>query len=515
VPDRSEAGDLGNLADLVRRAAGRDPEHPALLWQDARLSWGELDERVDRAAAGFLSLGLHPGDRVVLHLSNTPDFVVAYFGILRAGLVAVPANTGFTDRELQHLLTDSGARAAVTADPGAPLAISLREAVPTLEHVVVADGTAPGSLAALLAGATPPSRGSGGVGGEDLAVLLYTSGTTGAPRGAMLSHRALLANIDQVARIEPPVLTPGDVVLLVLPLFHIYGLNTGLGVVARHGATAVLVDRFDPHETLELMARHDVTGVLGAPPMYVAWSLADPEELARGFGPVRLALSGAAPLPVEAAKRLLEATGRPVFEGYGLTETGPVLTSTLMSEVPKPDSIGRAIPGVELRLTDEDDSVPEGAWDPGELVVRGPNLFSGYWPDGAGGPDDEGWFATGDVAYPDVDGDLHLVARRRELILVSGFNVYPREVEDVLRTHPGVADVAVVGIPHPYTGETVKAFIVPAAGAQLSSESVIAHAERSLARFKCPTAVEVVAELPQSATGKVPRRRLRGGADSG
>ncbi|MCA1824708.1 MAG: AMP-binding protein, partial [Frankia sp.] len=226
--------------------------------------------------------------------------------------------------------------------------------------------------------------------------------------------------------------------------------------------------------------------------MYVAWSMLPDVEDA--FTSVRLAVSGAAPLPAEVLARVRDATGRHVFEGYGLTETAPVLTTTLMSEAAKPDSIGRPIPGVELKLLDESGDETDDD-DPGEIVVRGANLFSGYWPDGVGGPDPDGWWHTGDVAFADDDGDLHLVDRRRELILVSGFNVYPREVEDVLLRHPGVAEVAVIGIAHPYTGESVKAFVVPSDGAQLTTDELIAHAAQSLARFKCPTAIEFVTEL--------------------
>jgi len=337
-------------------------------------------------------------------------------------------------------------------------------------------------------------------------VLLYTSGTTGQPRGAMLSHRALLANLDQLACINPPVVASDDVVLLVLPLFHVYGLNAGLGMTAFAGATGVLSERFDPVDTLALVRDARVTNIIGAPPMYVAWSMLP--DLRQSLTSVRLLVSGAAPLPAAVLSQVVETTGHPVFEGYGLTETAPVLTTTLCSAEAKPGSIGKPIPDIELRLLDDsgDDADDD---DPGEIVVRGANLFSGYWPDGDGGPDANGWFRTGDVAYADADGDLHLVDRIRELILVSGFNVYPREVEDVLATHPDIAEVAVVGVPHPYTGETVRALVVPREGAQVDTDSVIEHAAARLARFKCPTSVEIVQQLPHSATGKVAKGKLR------
>jgi long-chain acyl-CoA synthetase len=496
-----------NLADLVREAARRTPGKAALLYRDASMTWAEVESRVAATAAGLLALGLAPGDRVGVALGNTPGFVVSYFAALRAGLVAVPVNTTYTPAELSHVLGDSGARAVVCVRSAVPVMESLRETLPALEHVVVSDAaTAPEGTVSLdsLAGADTVEE--SGRGGEDLAVLIYTSGTSGRPKGAMLSHRALLANLDQCAAITPPVVAEDDVVLLVLPLFHIYGLNPGLGMVAKAGATGVLAERFDPVDTLAEVRRRQVTNLVGAPPMYVAWSMID--DLSDAFATVRLLVSGASPLPAAALSSILDRTGQHVFEGYGLTETAPVLTTTLMSEVAKPGSIGRPVPGVELRLVDESGGEVEDD-DPGEVVVRGPNVFSGYWPSGEGGPDADGWFATGDVAYADRDGDLFLVDRRKELILVSGFNVYPREVEDVLLRHPDVEEAAVIGIPHPYTGEAVKALVVVRPGAQLSADDVVAHCALSLARFKCPATVEFVDALPHSATGKVSKGALR------
>ena len=500
----------GNLADLVRSAAQRRGDGTAFVHRGTATTWSQVDAAVDAAAAGLRALGLVAGDRVGVQLGNTLDFPIAYFGALRAGLVAVPLNTGYTRDELRHALGDSGARALVTARGTAPTGSLVAAELDGLEHLVVAgvDTAPPGATTwdALLerGGADGPVETTGA--GEDLAVVIYTSGTSGRPKGAMLPHRALLGNLAQGARIDPPVVTADDVVLLVLPLFHIYGLNAGLGAVAREGATGVLVERFDPVETLAEIRRTGVTSLVGAPPMYVAWSMLP--DIDDAFTSVRVALSGAAPLPAAVLHRVLDATGHHVFEGYGLTETAPVLTTTLMSEVAKPDSIGRPIPGVELRLVDErGEPVEDG--DPGEIQARGDNVFLGYWPDGEGGPDADGWFSTGDVAYLDDDGDLHLVDRRKEMVLVSGFNVYPREVEDVLLAHTDVAEAAVLGIPHPYTGESVKALVVLEPGARATADDLIAHCARSLARFKCPTAVEFVAELPKGATGKVSKGRLR------
>ncbi len=484
-----------NVSELVSRAAARHAGKPALVAGQQTLTWGELEGAVASLAAALVARGLTGGERVALLLPNGVDFAVAYFGVLRAGLVALPLNIAYTPTEIGFQLTDSGASLVLASDSLAGLAAESSVEVARVDSLARVGAVGGGE------GLTE-SRG----GAEDTAVLLYTSGTSGRPKGAMLTHRALLANLTQLSTIDPPVVAPDDRVLLVLPLFHVYGLNAGLGMTAYAGATGVLAERFDPVETLALVESAQVSNIVGAPPMYVAWSMLPrvPEALSS----LRLAVSGSAPLPSSVLSTLLDSTGHHVFEGYGLTETAPVLTTALCSEVAKPGSIGRPIPGVELRLLDDEGAeVDEG--DPGEIVVRGANLFSGYWPDGAGGPDADGWFRTGDVAVADDDGDLFLVDRVRELILVSGFNVYPREVEDAIAGHPDVAEVAVIGIPHPYTGETVKAYVVPQAGATPTAEDVIEYAARRLARFKCPTAVEIVTELPHSAIGKVAKGRLR------
>jgi len=504
------AGD-DNLADLVRDNAANRPTATALIYEGTRISWAELDADVDAAASGLCgTLRLQAGDRVALALSNTPDYVRAYFGILRAGLVAVPMNTGYTSRELARLLAEADAR-AVLAEPATVAAVE--EAVAGTARTVV---DAAGLDALIATGRESGSPVRSPAGGEDLAVLLFTSGTSGLPKGAMLSHRALRANLEQCAGLDPAPMREDDVVLLVLPLFHIYGLNAGLGMVARTGATALLADRFDPRGTLELVQREDVTNIPGAPPMYVAWvQLADADaslDLRGALRNVRMMASGASPLPPVVLEQLRTGAGVAINEGYGLTETAPVVSSTITSARVKPGSVGRPVPGVEVRLVD-DSGVDVEDDDPGEILVRGDNVFSGYWPDGSDGPDDDGWYATGDVAYADEDGDLFLVGRRKELVLVSGFNVYPREIEDAIGEHPGVVESAVIGVPHPSTGEAVKAYVVPRQGSGLTADDITEHCALRLARFKRPTIVEIVPELPHSVTGKVAKARLRGSDD--
>ncbi|WFF01654.1 AMP-binding protein [Micromonospora sp. WMMD964] len=516
-----------NLADRVRQAAHGRADGAALHWRDQTLSWSDLDVAVDAAARGLSTAAppAHPGDtppRVAIALPNTVDFVVAWLGALRAGLVAVPVNPGLTAPELRHVLSDSGASVLVATDRVRGLVADLTGDLPAL---VAVHGTPP---TAETPGPTRPRRG-----GTDLAVLLYTSGTEGRPKGAMLSHRALLANLEQVDGIEPPVVGPADTVLLALPLFHAYGLNSGLGAVIHHGATGVLLDELGPTAGLDEIARHRVTVLVGVPSMFSTW--ADAPTVRAATASVRVAVCGAAPLEPPVAARFTEATGHRVHIGYGLTETAPVLTSTLVGGVAKAGSIGRPLLGVGLRLVDADGvdlwrdglAVPDDdpdeldlsdvtpGTDPGQIVVRGANLFDGYWPDRRGGPDADGWWGTGDIAYADEDGDLFLVDRLGELILVNGFNVYPHEVELVLSGHPGVAESAVLGVPHPRTGETVRAYVVPKPGRPVTGEELLAHCARNLARFKCPTAVEIVDALPHSAIGKVRKTQLRSAAPAG
>jgi long-chain acyl-CoA synthetase len=507
---RAKLVDVSNLADYVRESAVARPSHPALLEDQRGLSWLEVDRAVDAIASGLRSMGLSVGERVGLIVGNHVEFVTCYFAALRAALVVVPLNPGYTQTELEHALTDSGA-SGVIVEPGV-LDLVRPFAAAASAKVVVTSG-APGRAEHALADVAMSGRALGAIAEptdpEQLAVVLYTSGTSGRPKGAMLTHRALRASIEQVARVTPPVVEADDVVLVLLPLFHVYTLNGTLGAWARSGATAVLAQRFDAEATLELIPAFGITNIPAAPPVWQAWAARD--DLHRRLIGVRLLFSGAAPLPAAVLDQINHSSPAPLYEGYGLTEAAPGVTSTIVSGRPKAGSIGRPFPGVELRLLDEDgDEVDDG--DPGEIWIRGDNLFSGYWPDGSGGPDEDGWFATGDVAYADDDGDLVLVDRRKELILVNGFNVYPREVEEALHTVEGVGEAAVVGIPDEQTGEAVKAYVV-VTDPTLSVEEIGEQAAHTLARFKRPTVIELVDELPHSVTGKVAKGRLRGDGD--
>ncbi len=467
-----------NLAGLVSAAAARDPDGLALVTAGSPLTWLELDARVDAVAAGLRARDLRFGDRVALSLPNSPAFVTIYLGALRAGLVVAPLDPAAPAADLEAALADTGARLHIA------------------DETAVADLIAGG-------GSPAPDRVPGG---ESLAALLQTAGTGGRPRRAMLSHRALLANLEQMAALEPAPFAPGDVVLLALPLFHVFGLNAVLGQALHAGATTVLAtaaEMADPAAVLTLVASTGVTSVAGTPEMYAAWA-ALPDARAALAG-VRVLVSGSAPLRPAEATAFREATGRRVWQGYGLTEAAPVVTASMRA---KDGSVGRPLPGVEVRVVERDGSEAD-AGDPGELWVRGANLFSGYWPDGRDAPDADGWFATGDVAIRDLDGDLFLVSTRHDVVVVNGFTVYPREVEEVLLTLPGVAEAAVVAVPDARTGQAVKSLLVPAPGAELTADQVREFCASRLARFKVPQQVELVAELPRSVAGKIARGLLR------
>jgi long-chain acyl-CoA synthetase len=495
-----------NLASIIEPHPG---DHVALVTHATTISYGDLRERTGAVRGAFAAMGLEPGDRVALVAANNRYFVEAYLGALGAGLVVSPLNPLSPARELAHEIEVIGARAVVLGPTaGATMARVDRATIPGVDHLIAArPGDVPGATAfADLLGheATPIVERAP----ADPAVLMFTSGTAGSPRAAVLSHGNLLANLEQVQAVDDIARRADDVTLCVLPLFHIFGLNVVLNPALLVGATVVLVERFDPTTAVESIAAHGITALTGPPTMWSA--LAQTPDLAPdAFATVRLAASGASKLPVEVAQRMLDRFGLQVNEGYGLTETSPVVAYAVGTGAPL-GSIGRPLPGVEMRLVDSDgDDVLVG--DAGEVWVRGPNVFAGYWNDPeatAAVLDDEGWLHTGDLAMIDDHGFLFIVDRVKDLIIVSGFNVYPAEVEEVLAEHPDIAESAVVGVDHPHTGEAVKAFVVVRPGADLEEDDVIAFVADRLARYKCPTKVRFVAEIPRGLGGKILRRTL-------
>ena len=487
-----------NLATVLLAAAQTAPERPALAGPEP-MSYAQLATRV-ASVATEVARQTRAGDRVVIVAGNEAAFVAAYLGTLGAGAVAVPLNIGSPSHELAREIDAVEPVLALASSEHADLARRAVAQRAGATPVFVVD-----DLTAAVATPEPVPKDA-----SDLAVLLFTAGTAGAPKPAMLTHGSLLANIEQMQSHPGLRVTADDVALGVLPLFHVYGLNVVLGLALHAGASVSLVDHFHPVETLARIRHDGVTVVAGVPAIYDAWLALDDATAPRSsFETVRLCVSGAAMLSPHTATAMYERFGLVVHDGYGLTEASPVVTTTAVVSEPRPGSIGPPLPGVEVRLLDRDGN-PALAGDPGEVAVRGPNVFAGYWNDAAttNAVLVDGWLHTGDIAVADADGWLTLVDRAKDLVIVSGFNVFPGEVEDALRTHRDVEDVAVIGEPHPRTGETVVAYVVPRPGKVLDPVELMRHAGRQLARYKLPTRIELVEALPRTLAGKLVRRAL-------
>ena len=468
---------------------------------DATITYGELRDRVESLRGGLASMGVEAGDRVAIVLGNTPSFVTSYLAVAGLGAVAVLCNPASPEAELSRELQSVMTTFAIVGPTAAESVTRIG-----LGTVIAADGAqVAGARAFEDVTGEPVARAA--TSPADLAVLVFTSGTAGAPKAAMLTHGNLLANIDQIQRHPGREVQPDDVAYGLLPLFHIFGLNVVLGLTLHAGGSVVLREHFDPAAAAADIRRHCVTLLAGAPPMFGAWvAAANAGVPADAFGTVRLAVSGAAPLPTETARAFERHFGIPLREGYGLTEAAPVVTSSLLDRPTKPGSVGVPLPGLAVRLVDEDgeDTL---AGDSGEIWVKGPNVFAGYWEDPAATaaaltPD--GWLRTGDVGVVDDDGEIWLVDRAKDLIIVSGFNVFPAEVEEVLKAHPSVADAAVIGCPDERTGERVKAFVV--ARSEIEVAQLAVHCADHLARYKCPSEIELVETLPHATSGKLLRK---------
>jgi long-chain acyl-CoA synthetase len=496
-----------NLASIID---SHPDEACALVSRGRHTTYAELREQVASLRGALMSMGLQPGDRMALACGNNWYFAVSWLAALGAGLVAVPMNPAAPAPEMQRQLALVGARALLVTPAAARAAGGLdRSALPELEFLIETAGLGVASAVCLDDLMTHQPVPVVERDTDDLAVLIFTSGTSGEARAAMLTHGNLLANLEQIQQSEGRRQDPDDVSLGVLPMFHIFGLNVVLGLSLFAGSRVVLVERFDPSSAAEAIERHGVTVVAGAPPMWAAWASL-PGLRPDAFATVRIASSGAAKLPVETAQLFEDRFAVRITEGYGLTETAPVVTTATGATAPW-GSIGAPLPDMEVRLVDIDGhDVLVG--DAGELWVRGPNVFPGYWQDPVATAEvfaADGWFRTGDVGVVDDDGYLYLVDRVKDIIIVSGFNVYPAEVEGVLADHPAVASCAVVGVAHPYSGEAVKAFVVLEPGRSADEDEVVAWCADRLARYKCPDKVMFVDELPVAPSGKMMRRALR------
>ncbi len=504
---------------------------------DAKLTYRELNVLADRFAAGLQSLGVAPGDRVAIMLPNCPQFVVAFYGALKAGATVVPTNPLYTGPELAHQLADAGATVLVVLSRLYPLAKSVVDQT-QLKHVVVTNIKEyfPPLLRTLFSLAREKKEGhrvslagdSRALWFQELlrrserptlvrvepaatAVLQYTGGTTGTPKAAVLSHRALVANTIQSRAWFTGIEEGGTVAMAVMPFFHVYGLTVVLSLGVQSAATLVLLPRFELHHVLLAVQKYKPQHFAGAPRIYVAINNA-PESARYDLRSIRSCISGSAPLPIEVSKRFEEIThGGQVVEGYGLTEAAPVTHCNPLGGKRKVGTIGVPFPDVDARIVDLEKGTREmPIGERGELVVRGPNLMDGYYrrPEETAEVLRDGWLHTGDIATMDEEGYFTIVDRKKELIIVSGYNVYPREVEEVLYQHPAVLEAAAIGKPHAEKGEVVKAFVALRPGTSATADELIAHCRTSLAPFKVPVEIEFRPELPKSLIYKVLRRVL-------
>src|SRR6516162_343251 len=460
---------MANLSSLLERAAAAQPDHVAIRMDDLTLTYAQLREAAGRASALLAAHGVQPGDRVGIMLPNVPAFPISFYGALAAGAVVVPMNPLLKSREIAYYLGDSGARVVLAwHDPA-------REGRERQD--------------------------------QDDAVILYTSGTTGRPKGAELTHAGLVRNAEITAR---TLLKnhADDVTMGCLPLFHVFGLTCGLNATVAAAGTLTLLPRFDPARVLEIIQRDAVTIFEGVPTMYAA-ILHLPEADPAMAATLRVCVSGGASLPVEILRGFEEKFGCIILEGYGLSETSPVASFNHPDKVRKPGSIGTPVEGVEMRLVGNDGAdVPAG--EVGEIAIRGHNVMKGYWgrPEATAEAIPDGWFRTGDLARVDEDGYYYIVDRKKEMIIRGGYNVYPREIEEVLHEHPAVAEVAVIGIPHPELGEEVGAAVALKPGGEATGEELRAFAKERVAAYKYPRHVWLVAELPKGPTGKFLRREV-------
>jgi long-chain acyl-CoA synthetase len=490
-----------NLAQILTDSVARDPEQIAVKLDDFALNYGLLEQGAMRIAGMLRDRGVGPGDRVALMLPNVPHFVVAYYGILRAGAIAVPMNVLNKRREVEYYLRDSGAKLmfvwkdfAVEADPAAAEA--------GCESISVAVGEFEQTLFQVDPVAETVEREP-----SDTAVLLYTSGTTGTPKGAELTHDNMLRNCQASRNLFD--LGAGTVMLGALPLFHSFGQTCGMNTCVVAGGMLTLLPRFEPAKALEIIERDDVSVFEGVPTMYGAM-LNLPDHERYDTSTLRVCASGGAAMPVELMRGFERAFNCQILEGYGLSETSPVASFNHADRERKPGSIGQPIAGVEMKVVDDQDhELPQG--EVGEIVVRGHNVMKGYWgrPEATAEAIRGGWFHTGDLARVDEDGYFFIVDRKKDMIIRKGFNVYPREVEEVLYEHPAVREAAVVGFPHDEFGEEVGAAVSLKEGAAATPDELREFVKAQVAPFKYPRKVWIVDDLPKGPTGKILKREIK------
>ncbi|MGO1166916.1 MAG: long-chain-fatty-acid--CoA ligase [Janibacter sp.] len=494
---------MTNLASTLVTTARTHPDKVAIKLDDAELTWQQLHGLAAKAAGAMRAAGLEPGDRVSLILPNVPAFPVLFYGALLAGGTVVPMNPLLKAQEIEYFYTDSGAKFSFVWGDFLTEAQGGAEGTGTK---VIASGPVGPSEEDLPAGepiATPVERA-----GDDTAVILYTSGTTGRPKGAELTHDNLDLNAMRSADDIIGIRTD-DVIMGCLPLFHVFGLTCGLNTAVRTGATLTLIPRFEPGKALEVIARDQVTIFEGVPTMYGAM-LHHPDVTTADISSLRTCVSGGSALPEQTLKEFEETFAVRLLEGYGLSETSPVASFNMLDQPSKPGTIGRAIPGCEMKLLDIDGNEVGAGEGVGEIVIRGDNVMKGYWnkPEETARAIPDGWFRTGDIASVDEDGYYTIVDRKKDLIIRGGMNIYPREVEEVLYTHPDVLECAVVGVPHPELGEDVGAAVSLREGASGDVDEIRQFVKDRVAAYKYPRTVWVLGELPKGPTGKILKREI-------
>jgi long-chain acyl-CoA synthetase len=483
-----------NVAQLLERSALYHADRTALVAGDRRWRYRELDVAVSTLAGGFAGLGLKPGDRLGLHLPNWPEFALAYYAALKCGLVPLSLNVTYKADEIEYIVGDARPTAVITADP-VSANLPARDRMPSVGHLLDAKDLA--SLRGAPRRALDVDR-------EETAAILYTSATTGRPKGVMLTHGNVVSNA--YATVHHLKMTSLDRGLCALPMFHCFGQNAIMNSLITAGGTMVMHERFVPDAFVDAIAAHRITIFYAVPTMYILF-LAMERPL--DFASVRLYFSAAAILPTDVERRWHERFGLWIQQGYGLTETSP-FASYNHDVAFKPGSVGTPIENVEMKIVDADDrEVADG--ERGEIVIKGPNVMKGYFGNDAATAEAirEGWFHSGDIGYRDADGYFFIVDRVKDMINVSGFKVFPREVEEVLFRHAAVKEAAVVGIPDSVRGEAVKAFVVLVEGARASVEELQALCRAAIADYKVPGRIEFVSALPKNPTGKILKKDLR------
>ena len=518
---------MSNLSALLEGSAEKYPTRDALVLGETRLNYAQVNGAANQVANLLVANGIGPGDKVALTCPNVPYFSIVYYGILKAGATVVPLNVLLKAREVAYHLDDSDAKAyfCFEGTPELPMAqegYAAFEQTPACEHffVVTANPAAESpiegatTLGAALDGQAPTFETHEAT-DDDTAVILYTSGTTGQAKGAELTHANMRSNALVGKELFKADAEAPETLLCTLPLFHSFGQTVIQNFGFALGGTVVLLPRFEAKAALALFLKEKVTFFAGVPTMYwgLLGALDDSVDVAAIAANLRVAASGGSALPGEVHRAFRERFGITILEGYGLSETSPVASFSVFGEEPRVGSIGVPIPQVEMKLINADWSEVDRSTDPGavgEIAIKGPNVMKGYYgrPDATAEAIHDGWFRSGDLARMDEDGYYYIVDRAKDLIIRSGFNVYPREIEEVLMTHPAVSLAAVIGVPHPAHGEEIKAYVIPEQGVDVTAEELIAWGKEQFAAYKYPRSIEIVGGLPMTATGKILKREL-------